>query len=301
MAFMKVFLTGATGFVGQAVLDRLLKAGHEVAVLARWRKAGIPACCECVPGDLLDLASLRLGSPDAVIHLVGIIAELGMNTFDAVHRAGTANLVAAAKSGGVGRFIHMSALGTRPNARSRYHQSKWAGEEIVRRSGLDFTIFRPSIIYGPGDQFVNEFERMSRFSPVLPVIGSGRGTFQPIPVSCVAEAFVKALDEPRSIGRTFDLAGPDLLTLPQILDAILEVKGRKRLKVRIPTPAARWMARAFETVFPVFLHQPPPLNRDQVVMLDERTIGDPGPADALFGLHPGSFKDGLQAMFSKRV
>ena len=99
---------------------------------------------------------------EAVVHLVGIISEVGQNTFENVHPRGTENIVAAARAADVTRFIHMSALGTRPNAASRYHQSKWAAEEIVRRSGLAWTIFRPSIIYGPGDGFVNLFARMSR-------------------------------------------------------------------------------------------------------------------------------------------
>jgi NADH dehydrogenase len=295
---MKVFLTGASGFVGRAVLKQLIEAGHHVTALVRHRTRGLPSGCQCVPGDLLEAGSVRVGRVDAVIHLVGIIAEVGRNTFDAVHRVATANVVTAAREAGVRRVIHMSALGTRPDAVSRYHQSKWAGEEIVRNSGLDFTIFRPSIIYGVGDQFVNQFERMSRLSPVLPVMGGGWGTFQPIPVESVARAFVMALEQPHSVGRTIDLVGSEVLTLAQILDAIMEVKGRRRLKVRVPTPAARLMAGGCELLFSRFLGRTPPLNRDQVVMLDERNIGDSVPARSLFGLEPVLFKDGLRSMFA---
>src|SRR5207237_1119041 len=108
----------------------------------------------------------------AVIHLVGIISKVGRNTFENVHTQGTQNIVTSAREAGIKRFVHMSALGSRANAVSRYHQSKWAAEEAVRRSGLDYTIFRPSIIYGPKDHFVNLFDKMARFSPVLPVMGS---------------------------------------------------------------------------------------------------------------------------------
>ena len=110
---------------------------------------------------------------DAVIHLVGIISEVGRSTFEDIHISGTRNIVMTAQKAGIKRFVHMSALGARPNSVSRYHQSKWTAEEIVRGSGLDYTLFRPSIIYGPGDHFVNLFARMARFSPVLPVMGQG--------------------------------------------------------------------------------------------------------------------------------
>ena len=150
---------------------------------------------------------------DAVIHLVGIISEAGDQTFENVHTRGTQNLVHAARRAGVKRLLHMSALGTRPNAVARYHQSKWAAEEIVRESGLEWTIFRPSIIYGPDDGFVNLFAKISRFSPLVPIVGNGQTKFEPVPVEAVAHAFVKGLTEPKAIGSAFDLCGPSTLTL----------------------------------------------------------------------------------------
>jgi len=147
---------------------------------------------------------------------------------------------------GLELLAQMSALGTRPHAVSRYHQSKWAGEEIVRESGLDWTIFRPSIIYGPKDHFVNLFARLARFSPVLPVIGRGQGKLQPVPVSDVAAAFVKCLAEPRSVGQVFDLCGRDILTFTEALDEILAVTGRKRWKAHLPFGLARCQAAALK-------------------------------------------------------
>ena len=213
---------------------------------------------------------------EAIIHLVGIISECGKSTFENIHTLGTENLVRAAREADVTRFLQMSALGVRPDAVARYHRSKWAAEEIVRQSGLRFTIFRPSIIYGSGDGFVNLFARMSRWSPFLPVIGSGQGTYQPVPVEVVAEAFVRALDEPRAINQTFDLAGPETLTLPQILDQIMKVTGRRRIKATIPLPIARIMAAGLERIFPAALRKPASAQpRDQIVMLEEKTIGSP--------------------------
>src|SRR5438034_5864811 len=114
----------------------------------------------------------------------------------------------------------MSALGTQPDAVSRYHQSKWAAEQIVRGSGLDYTIFRPSLIFGPQDRFVNVFAKIIRLSPILPVMGNDTAKFQPVSIAVVAAAFVRSLSEPKSIGRTYDLCGPETFTLPEILDEI---------------------------------------------------------------------------------
>jgi NADH dehydrogenase len=229
----------------------------------------------------------------AVIHLVGIISEIDRNTFENVHTLGTKNMVAAAQEAGVKRFAQMSALGTRSHAVSRYHQSKWAGEEIVRESGLDWTIFRPSIIYGPKDHFVNLFARLARFSPVLPMIGRGQGKLQPVPVGDVAAAFVKCLTEPRSVGRTFDLCGRDVLTFTEVLDEILTVIGRKRWKAHLPPGLARCQAAVLEFIFPKLLGKAPPLNRDQLLMLSEDNVGNPQPANELFGLRPVPFREGI--------
>src|SRR5437867_2453141 len=204
---MKVLVTGATGFVGREILRQLHLAGHHSRILARRpESARVQQLAsryeaEVHPGDVLQPATLA-GAPsgrEAVIHLVGIISELGENTFENVHTRGTQNVVTAAQRAAVKRFVLMSALGTRPSARSRYHRSKWAAEELVRQSGLECAIFRPSVIYGPEDMFVNLLAKMARWSPVLPVMGSGRGKLQPVSVEAVAACFVKALSESRAI------------------------------------------------------------------------------------------------------
>jgi len=189
----------------------------------------------------------------------------------------------------------MSALGTRANAVSRYHQSKWVAEEAVRRSGLDYTIFRPSVVYGPGDRFVNLIVRLSRFSPVVPVLGGGQARFQPVSVEVVATAFVKALSEVKSIGQTYDLCGPEPLTFPELLNDILAVKRRRRLKLRMPSGLARAQAAFLELVYPLLLHKAAPLTRDQLIMLEEGSVGDPRPAEALFGLKQPTFREGVRA------
>jgi len=297
---VKVFVTGATGFVGQAIFLRLQAAGHSARILVRPdspRARALPADprTETRQGDILDASTLpgALAGVDAVIHLVGIISEVGKSTFENVHQRGTENMVRAAQKAGVRRFVHMSALGTQPGAVSRYHRSKWAAEEIVRASRLDYTIFRPSIIYGPGDGFVNLFAGIARWSPVLPVMGSGQSRFQPIAVEDVAGCFVRALSEGRSVGETCDLCGTEVFTLNEILDVILEVTGRKRLKLHVPLWLAWIQAALLEFAFPVLLWKAAPLNRDQLVMLREDNIGDSQAAIELFGLKPVLFREGI--------
>lgn len=294
---MKVLVTGGSGFVGREIVRQLVAAGHSPRILARGVKP--PAGpLETVRGSVLEPGSLAAACAgcEAVIHLVGIISEVGEQTYERVHDEGSGHLLAAAKAAGVPRFVHMSALGTRPNAAARYHRSKWAAEERVRASGLAWTIFRPSLIYGPGDGFVNLFVRLSRWSPVLPVIGSGSGLVQPVPVADVARCFVGALNEPATIGQTFDLCGPDRLAFREVLAEILKALRRRRALVSLPLPLARLQARLLEGIFPTLLRRAPPLNRDQIVMLGEDNVGDPEPAARLLGFAPAPFRDSLRQL-----
>lgn len=332
---MKVLLTGATGFVGAEILKELATAGHSVRALVRDPKRCESMAArngvEAFQGNIIHAPSISgcMEGIEAVIHLVGVIAEIGENTCDRVHRVGTQNLLAEAKKNRVKRFIHMSALGTRDGARSRYHQSKWAAEEAVRASGLDWTIFRPSIIYGPRDEFVNLFVKMTRPIPsllqlfTLPVIGGGFALLQPVPVADVARCFAGALTRPESIKKMYDLCGQQPLRLREIIQTIAEVRGHdtrlvepplkccigdwsnlllplavfkglfiqpRLLLVPVPFEAAMVMAWTMEQ-----LMTKPLLNRDQLLMLEEDNVGDPSEASKDFGIHPPAFRDGIAA------
>jgi NADH dehydrogenase len=300
---MKVFVTGGTGFVGGEILEELKQAGHSIRVLVRdpgSRSTQAIASrfgAEARRGNVIDATSLEgaLDGCDAVAHLVGIIGEVGKNTFENVHTHGTENVVRAAQHAGVKRFVHMSALGTRANAVSRYHRSKWAAEEALCASGLDYTIFRPSLIYGPGDHFVNVFAKVARLSPVVPIFGSQTSKFQPVSVKAVSTAFVRALTEPRSVGETYDLCGPETFTLPQIIDEILGVCERRRLKLPIPSWLAHCQAALMEFVLPKLLRRASPLNRDALIMLREDNAGSAPPANELFKLEHQPFRKGIAA------
>lgn len=302
---MQVVVTGGTGFIGKALIRALFSEGWTPRLLLR-ESAGLPSNPD--PGiakissvtefravDFFDPVALvgACRGATAVIHLVGIIAELGQNTFERAHVDLTRRMLRATHDAGIRRYIQMSALGTRDRARSRYHQTKWAAEQLVRGSGLDWTIFRPSLVYDAHGGFTAVFDELSRFLPVLPALGGGHGLMQPIGLEQVALAFARALRAPSSVGQTYDLCGPERMEFRVILKAILTALGRRRWILPIPFPLARVQARILEFVWPRLLRRAPPLHRDQILMLEEDNIGDGSKADALFGLVHPPFREAL--------
>jgi NADH dehydrogenase len=194
---------------------------------------------------------------------------------------------------GVRRYLHMSALGTRADARSRYHRTKWAAEEAVRSSPIPWTIFRPSIIYGRRDEFVNMLAWMIRRYPVTPVIGNGMQRLQPIPVEQVAVGFARAIALETTAKHIYPVGGPDAVTMLRLLDLIGAAVGRPRVrKIHVPLGFIRPMATLFHRL-PGF-----PLTPDQLLMLEEDNVCDPEPFVSTFGLAPVPLVTGLRAMLS---
>src|SRR5262249_3477922 len=196
----RIFVAGATGFVGRSVVRALLNRGFLVRCLVRHGSERLLKGFESidrVPGDVLrpeGLVACAEGCA-AIVNLVGIIREHRARgvTFERLHVQATANLLRVAREAGVKRYVQMSALGARPDARSSYHRTTSRAEEAVRDSGLQWTIFRPSIIFGPGDEFISPLAGMIRRLPAMPVPGDGQYRLQPIPVEQVAEGFAQAL------------------------------------------------------------------------------------------------------------
>jgi uncharacterized protein YbjT (DUF2867 family) len=284
-----IAVTGATGFVGREVVKQARDAGFPVRAIVRDQKSALPGC-EMVHGNVIYAPSLE-GAFDGVkcvIHLVGIINERKENTFERVHTEATRNVLDAAKKAGVKRYLHMSALGTRADGCSRYHQTKWAAEELVRRSGLAWTIFRPSLIYGPGDISINVLSKILRRLPFVPVLGSGNSKIQPVSVENVAKCFVEAIRNDDSVGKTYDLCGPVAFTWNELYDKLLAFYGLRKPKLHLPLPVARVQAAVFEKLLPN-----PPFNRDQLIMTEEDNVGDPKPAERDFLLEQEPFEQGL--------
>lgn len=301
-----VLVTGAGGFVGRAVVTQLLAGNWSVSALVHNRPVDNDRV-RSIRGDVRNLADCRsaVEGCDAVIHLVGIIFEKPAQgiTFASLHVQATRNIVDAAKNAGASRFVHMSALGASPAAASQYHRTKSAAEQIVRASGLDWTIIRPSLIHGPGGEFMQMVARMARRqSPpfvFMPYLGrgllgyAGCGMLQPVHVDDVARAFVQALDNPRTVGQVYPLGGPDRLSWPQLHRACARaIVGRPRLVLPIPV----WFATLLTRTVPGRLL---PFNRDQILMSQEDNTCDMGKFAADFGWMPQPFPPSLATYAAK--
>jgi uncharacterized protein YbjT (DUF2867 family) len=291
---MRVLVTGATGFVGREVVRELLERGHEVRALVRrraarkrWNGKGV----EVFVGDCLAPGTVTpaVAGCDAVIHLVGIIREFPGRgvTFERVHVQATKNLVDQAKALGVRRFLHMSALGARPGPADPYHVTNFQADEYVRASGLMYTIFRPSIIYGPRDRSINLFVRQIQRLGFLTIIGDGQYQLQPVPVGTVARAFALALELPGTENRVYDVGGPEPLTFDAIIDTIAGVLGRRVKKFHQPV----WCMRVAAKLCGRFRWFP--LTPGQLRMLLEGSTCDSTDFYRDFGLEPISFSEGL--------
>lgn len=289
---MKIFLAGGTGFVGAHMVEMLQEFGHSVRLLVHRRTPQLSGSVEQVEGDVTRLESFGQTAQgcDAVINLVGIIREFPARgvTFENLHIKATANLLAAAEQAGIRRYLQMSALGTRPGAVSQYHSTKFQAEERVRSSGLDTTIFRPSLIYGPKDSFINMLAGQLRISPVMPVMGDGNYRLQPIHASDVARCFAMALEMPDTISQCYELCGNNRLSFVELLDAVSQAMGKgKAIKPQVPLGLMK-------LVLPVMQHLPQfPITMDQLQMLIEENICE-GCWKQVFHFEPRDFHEGIR-------
>jgi uncharacterized protein YbjT (DUF2867 family) len=289
-----ISLTGATGFVGRHVAAALARRGHRVRALVRDPgRAGLLTTqgAELVPGDLGDrgaLARLVQGA-DAVVHLVGIIVERGRESFAAVHVDGTHAVLAAAREAGVRRLIHMSAVGARdePGA-TPYHRTKGQAEDLVRRSGLTYAVFRPSLINGPESAPIRLLVSLHRWLPVVPVFGDGRFPTQPVWIEDVALAFALAAERPDTTG-VFELGGPEVLTYEDLVLAIGRAARHPRALIHLPLGVVRAAAGAFDLLGPRA-----PITSDQLQMLVEGSATPASALEPVFGIKPLSFEAGLR-------
>jgi uncharacterized protein YbjT (DUF2867 family) len=265
---VRVLVTGGTGFIGPKVVHALRTQGREVRALVRrpaqaTQLAGWGA--ELVIGDVTDAASLRaaLDGCTHVVHLVSILKG-SPSDFQRVMTQGTANLIAAAKDARVERFVLMSALGTSETTKDTipYFASKWAMEQETARSRLEYTIFRPSFVFGRDGGALPLFIKQVKYSPVVTVIGSGLQRIQPIWVDDVAEYLARGVDHPQAANRTFEIGGPDVVTWNELYTRIAKVLGKRRKLVHIPSSLARTGAKLTQWA------PGAPLTTDQVAMIE---------------------------------
>jgi NADH dehydrogenase len=302
---MKVLVTGGTGFVGTHVVNALLRRGHAVRVLARnpanaRNRYNRPV--EIVAGNVLEPASLAraCAGQEAVVHLVGVIWEKGDQTFDRMHREAAENVVGAARGAGVGRFLHMSAMGSSEDSPSQYGRTKAAGQKAVRASGLDATVFRPSIIFGPGDGFVSLLAGLIRRNPgFIPVIGPGTTQFMPVSIYDVARVFAESLDKPETAGKVFEVGGPQTFTLNAIDREIAAAVGKPRKPlVHFPLWWGRFLAGRFEWLARKGAIDSPPLTRDQLLSLQRDNTAGISETVAVFGGPWREFRSGIREYLS---
>lgn len=252
MSRQHVVVLGGTGFVGRHLVPRVLRDGHRVTVVSRGLTAATRAAlsrqASVREGDEHDTGFLAnvFDDADAVINLTGILNEKGDrgDGFEHVFVGITEAVIAAMKASGTRRLLQMSALNA-GHGESHYLQSRGRAEAKVRASGLAWTMFRPSVIAGPGDGLFCRFDALLRVAPVLP-IAHGHTRFQPVWVEDVAEAYARALLDEGTVGEVYDLVGPDVLSLAEIVQLTASARGRHRMVVPLPEPLGRWQANVGE-------------------------------------------------------
>jgi uncharacterized protein YbjT (DUF2867 family) len=288
---VKIAVLGGAGFVGSHIVKQLTADSHTVRVITHRRQppnrvAGV----EYVEGAITNEESLVAGFTgcQAVVHAVGIIIESGTATHENIVVQGTANVVSACRRAGVPSVIFISALGTGTNSQSRYHKAKFSAEQSIESSGISYVIFRPSVIYGREDKFINMLVSMIRYLPVVPVVGDGNYLLQPIFVDDLAAMVSQSISQPHAHNRSYTAAGPESFTFRELLTVIKKTIGKRRANIYLPISVLRIVAGIAEKILTL-----PPITRDQLLMLDEGNSGDIAETVKTFGVHPRKMADVL--------
>jgi NADH dehydrogenase len=287
-----VTVFGGSGFLGRHVVRALANDGWRVRVAVRrpnvahflkpmGRVGQIQILRTNVRNDAQVEAALR--GADAAINLVGILAQRGRQRFDALHVEAAGRIAGAAKAMGTARLVHFSALGASEKAPARYFQSKAEGESAVRANYPEATIVRPSLVFGPEDQFFNRFAALARFLPILPLYGGGKTRFQPVWVGDVAHGVAAILHQHGSAGKTYEFVGPEVMTFREVMEFVLRVTERRRVLMSLPFGLGRLQGAILQFV------PGKPLTRDQVFMLETDAVpSGQNPGLTQLGIVPSS-------------
>ena len=290
-----VTVFGGSGFIGAQAVRQLAKAGWRIRVAVRnpakayaMRLHGDVGQIDIVQANIRNLPSLRraLEGATAAVNLVGVLRETGRQGFQATQAMGAHNVAAAARAEGVTRLVQMSAIGADANSPSKYARTKAEGEAAAREIYPDAVIVRPSVVFGPGDDFFNRFAAMAQISPALPLIGGGETRFQPVFVGDVGKALARAVSAPEAAGQTYELGGPAVYSFRQLMGMLLAEIGKRRFLAPLPWPVAGLMGAAGDAANRVAavvgLSLPTPVTADQVILLKTDNVVSgacPGLAD----------------------
>ncbi|MEK7806464.1 MAG: NAD(P)H-binding protein [Chloroflexota bacterium] len=290
---MLVLVTGATGFLGRRVVPELQSLGHEVRCLVHTpgRERIFPTrSVDIHYGSVLDVDALAAAfyGAEAVVSLVGIIRRGKGATYDAINRQGVANLVAAAKQVRTKHFIQVSAIGASSDRAYPYLYSKWQGEQEVVSSGLPYTIVRPSIMFGEGDEFLTTLAGLVRVFPLAPVAGSGRNRLQPISADDLARCIALAVDREDLKGRAIEIGGPQQLSYNEIVAVVGRALGKRRPRLHLPISLMYLATALLQTLRP---H--PPATTDQLRMLGIRNVSEVGVVEKTFGFTPRTLEGNI--------
>ena len=279
-----VTVFGGSGFLGRHVVQALARRGYRVRpAVRRPDLAGFLQPLGMVGQVMPVQANLRYPwsvdkaaeGASAVVNLVGILAAKGRQTFEAVQDAGARAVAAAAAKHGAS-LVQVSSLGAAPDGRTAYQRTKAAGEAAALAEVPGAVVFRPSVVFGPEDDFFNRFAGLARLMPVMPLIGEGVTRFQPVFVGDVAEAIARAVDGAVAGGKVYELGGPQISSLKEILTFVLEVTGRHRPFLPMPFAAARIQAAVVEAVDTLTFGKLPPrplmITRDQLRLLEQDNL-----------------------------
>ncbi|MCH8201588.1 MAG: complex I NDUFA9 subunit family protein [Proteobacteria bacterium] len=290
MAQRLITVFGGSGFLGRYVVRRLAERGDRVRVAVRRPNLGLflkpmgdVGQIELRAANVLYTESIEnaVAGADAVVNLVGVLSEFRRQRFGAIHAAGARRIAEASADAGARTLTHVSAIGADPQAASKYARSKGEGELAVKDAFPAATIFRPSLLIGPEDDFFNRFARLSKLSPALPIVG-GKTRFQPVCVDDVAAAIVQAVDGGKNVaGKTFELGGPEIWTLRQLLEIMMSYTGVKRPIIDLP-PVLAAIPAALTGWLPN-----PPITLDQIRMLRrDNVVGEGAAGFEKLGLTP---------------
>lgn len=278
-----VTVFGGSGFIGRHTVRALARRGYRIRVAVRrpdlafhLQPLGTVGQIHAVQANLRfpDSIARAADGADAVVNLVGILHESGRNSFEAVQSFGAAAIARAATGAGASSLIQVSAIGADANSDAAYARTKAAGEASVRGAFPDAIVLRPSIVFGPEDDFFNRFAAMARLAPALPLVGGGETKFQPVFVGDVAEAIARGVDGTLKSGATYELGGPEVKSFRELLEYVLKVTHRTRLLAPLPFPLASFMARFLQYI------PNPPLTPDQVTMLKVDNVVSKAAIDA---------------------